>query len=177
MMKNLVFATALLFSVATAAQAHKAHVHGEGRLNVSLDQARLTLAIEIPLDAAVGFERPPRNDKEKTALAATAKLLADGGALFPLDPAAQCRVQEQRVHVPFTGSDDRHEAHAHKGETHHADIEASYVFHCAAPERLTFVDTTIFKHFKRLYRLEARHIGPKGQGAQRLTPNKPRLVW
>jgi len=175
-MKHFVLATSLLLAVA-AAQAHKAHVHGEGRLDVSIDRASVTLALELPLDAAVGFERPPRNDKEKAALAAALKALDDGAALFQLDPAAQCSLQEQRVHVPFTGADDRHGAHAHEGETHHVDIEASYVFKCAVPAKLTFIETKIFGQFKRLYRLEARRVGPTGQGAQRLTPNKPRLGW
>jgi hypothetical protein len=39
------------------------------------------------------------------------------------------------------------------------------------------VETTLFKSFKRLYRVEARRVGPVGQGAARLTPKNPVLSW
>ena len=59
----------------------------------------------------------------------------------------------------------------------HADIDARYVFHCANPAALKGIETTLFKHFKRLYRLEVQRVGPVGQGAARLTPKQPVLNW
>lgn len=170
------FAIALLLAAPLAFAQHK-HVHGEGRLDAALDKDVLTLNLELPLDAAVGFERPPKNDKEKAALAAATKALDDAAVLWAPTSAAQCALQSKDVKAPFTGGTDDHAGHAHEGEAHHADIAASYVFRCAQPVALKSVDTTIFKSFKRLYRLEARRIGPGGQGAQRLTPNKPTLNW
>lgn len=174
---NTILAGVLLGALSVAhAQQHK-HVHGEGQLDIAIDKEIVTLSLELPLDAAVGFERPPKNDKEKAALASTAKLLNDGAALFRTTPEAQCALQTAQVQVPFTGGDDRHGHHAHEGEQHHADITATYTLRCAVPTKLTFIETTLFTHFKRLYRLEARRVGPSGQGAQRLTPKKPQLVW
>lgn len=160
-----------------AAHAAKGHAHGEGRLDVAIDKDSITLNLELPLDAAVGFERPPRNDKEQAALAAAARLLQEAAALFQPTPEAGCAVQSAQVHVPFTGGDDKHGQHAHAGETHHADIAAGYVFRCASPAALKGIETTLFRHFKRLYRLETQRVGPAGQGAQRLTPKNPVLGW
>ena len=154
---------ALLLSAPAIAQ-HK-HVHGEGKLDVAIDKDTITLNLELPLDAAVGFERAPKNDKEKAALAATEKTLNDATALWLPTPAANCAVESVEVGMPkFTGGE-------------HADVDARYVFRCAAPAALKGVETTIFKQFKRLYRLETQRVGPTGQGAQRLSPKQPMLVW
>ena len=156
-------AAALLLSAPAIAQ-HK-HVHGEGKLDVAIDKDTITLNLELPLDAAVGFERAPKNDKEKAALAATEKTLNDATALWLPTPAANCAVESVEVGMPkFTGGE-------------HADVDARYVFRCAAPAALKGVETTIFKQFKRLYRLETQRVGPTGQGAQRLSPKQPMLVW
>ncbi len=165
---------ALLASSAAFAQ-HK-HVHGEGRLDAVIDKGTITLTLEMPLDAAVGFERPPKNDKEKAALSAALKALDDAGIYQPT-PAANCTLQSKRVQVPFTGGGDGHARHAHEGETHHADIEATHVYACANPSALKGIETTLFKSFRRLYRLEAQRVGPTGQGAQRLSPKNPVLSW
>jgi len=166
-----------LLAVLPAAQAQHKHVHGEGRLDVAIDKEVVTLDLELPLDAAVGFERAPKNDNEKAALAEAATTLQNAAALWLPTPAAQCAVQSAEVHVPFSGGDDKHGQHAHEGETHHADIEAGYVLRCANPAALKSVETTLFKFFKRLHRLETQRAGPAGQGVQRLTPKNPVLGW
>ncbi|MDO9600880.1 MAG: DUF2796 domain-containing protein [Rhodocyclaceae bacterium] len=158
---SLLLTALLLFLPA----AHAQHKHGEGRLDVSIDKDLITLNLELPLDAAVGFERAPKNDREKAALAATGQTLNDAAALFVPSPAANCAAQSVKVEMPqFSGNA-------------HADIDASYVFRCANPAALKGIETTLFKHFKRLYRLEVQRVGPTGQGAARLTPKQPVLNW
>jgi hypothetical protein len=155
MKKTAVFLASLCCALPAYAQ-HK-HVHGEGRLEVSIDKEIVTLHLEMPLDAAVGFERAPKSDKEKT--------LRDAAALWLPTPAAGCAVQSVEVGMPkFDGGG-------------HADIDASYVFRCANPAALKGIETTLFKNFGRLYRLETQRVGPAGQGAQRLTPKSPVLGW
>jgi hypothetical protein len=156
-------AAALLLSTPVVAQ-HK-HVHGEGKLDVAIDKDTITLNLELPLDVAVGFERAPKNDKEKTALANAEKIINDAAALWLPTPAAQCSVQSVEVGMPkFTGGE-------------HADVDARYVFRCANPAALKGIETMLFTQFKRLYRLEAQRVGPAGQGKQRLAPKMPVLTW
>ena len=164
MNKFALLATTLLLVIPAVHAQHK-HVHGEGRLDIAIDKDTITLNLELPLDAAVGFERAPKNDKEKAALAATEKTLNDAAALWLPTPAANCSVQSVEIGMPkFDGGE-------------HADVDARYVFRCASPAALKGVETTIFKQFKRLYRLETQRVGPTGQGAQRLSPKQPILVW
>ena len=175
-MKLSAFLAASLLCVLPFAHAQHKHVHGEGKLDAVFDKETLTLDLTLPLDAAVGFERPPKNDKEKAALAQTLKTLEDA-ALWAPTPAAQCSLQSAKVTVPFIAGHDRHDQHAHEGEQHHADIDAVHTFRCANPAALKSVETTLFKSMKRLYRLEAQRSGPSGQGAQRITPKAPVLNW
>jgi hypothetical protein len=160
---RIILAVATLLALPAAHAQHK-HAHGEGKLDVAIDKEIITLNLELSLDAVTGFERAPKNDKEKAALAAAEKVLSDAAALFVPSAAANCVVQSVQVGMPqFEGG--------------HADIDANYVFRCTTPTALKGVETTIFKQFKRLYRLEAQRVGPVGQGAQRLTPKQPTLVW
>ncbi|MBI5792345.1 MAG: DUF2796 domain-containing protein [Rhodocyclales bacterium] len=148
--------------------AHAQHAHGEGKLDVVIDKDSIAINLELPLDAAVGFERAPKNDREKAALAAAEKALGDA-ALFVPTPAANCKALPPKVVMPAFG--------AKAGADDHGDIDASYAFRCANPAALKGVETGIFKQFKRLYRLEAQRAGPTGQGAARLTPKSPAITW
>jgi hypothetical protein len=163
-MKVIAFIAATLL-LAFPAYAGKAHEHGAGQLDVSIDKETITLSLELPLDAIVGFERAPKTDREKAALAEAEKILSNAAALWLPTSAASCTVQSVALSLPkFTGDA-------------HADVDAHYVFHCTAPVALRGLETTLFKHFKRLYRLESQRVGPVGQGAQRLTPKNPTLTW
>lgn len=146
---------------------HAQHVHGEGRLDIAIEKDRLTINLELPLDVAVGFERAPKSEKEKAALANARQAVADP-ALFLPSPAAACKAEAPTVVLPEFGK---------AGGEQHADIEASHVFRCANPAALRSVETGVFRHFKRLYRLEARRAGPGGQGAARLSPKNPVIAW
>ncbi len=156
-----------VLAFALPVQAGKEHVHGEGKLEVSIEKDSITLTLELPQDAATGFERAPKNEQERAALAATEKALRDP-VLFLPTAAARCTAQAPQVTMPaFDG----------KQGDRHGDIDATYRFRCATPAALKSVETTLFKSFKRLYRVEAQRVGPAGQGAARLTPKNPVLNW
>lgn len=162
---------ALLVFATGSAHAAKGHVHGAGTLDVSIDKGQISLALALPLDATTGFERAPKTPQERAALENAGKILNDASSLFIPSPAAQCTPKAATVALPFAA--DKKTA----ADSGHADIEASYTFECANAAELKAIDTTLFKHFKRLYRLEAQRIGPSGQGASRLTPKQPALRW
>lgn len=158
----------LALLAALALPAHAQHAHGEGKLDVVIDKDSIAISLELPLDAAVGFERAPRNEREKAALAAAEKTLANA-VLFVPTPAANCKAQTPKIVMPAFG--------AKAGHDDHGDVDASYSYRCANPAALKGIETSIFKSFKRLYRLEAQRVGPAGQGKQRLTPKNPVLNW
>lgn len=171
-MRPLLLLVCLVGLVAHTWPAHalKAHVHGEGKLDVVIDKELITINLELPLDAAVGFERAPKNDKEESALADAQRVLADTATLFVPSPAAGCKALPAKLALPDFGAKQ-------EGGKAHADIDATYSFRCASPSALKSIETGIFRSFTRLYRLEAQRVGPSGQGAMRLTPKNPVLSW
>lgn len=162
---------ALIAVLAVAANAHaaKGHSHGVGTLDVSIENAQVTIDLELPLDSVTGFEHAPKNDKEKAALSEAERLLKDAAAMVVPTPEAGCTVASVKVDVPY--------ADGKSADGEHADIDASYVFRCANPAALKSIETRLFKHFKRLYRIEARRVGPAGQSAARLSAKQPALTW
>lgn len=161
----------ILFSaLAFAAHTHAAtgHSHGVGTLEVIIEKGQIAIDLELPLDSVTGFEHAPKNDKERDALAEAQRLLNDAAAVFVPTPEAACSVASTKVGVPYADG---------KSAGEHADVDAGYVFRCTNPAALKGIETRLFKHFKRLYRIEARRVGPTGQGAARLTPKQPLLTW
>ena len=126
----------------------------------------LLLELEPPLDSAVGFERAPKNDKERAALADAERLLKDATALFVPTSAAVCAIASVTVELPRTG--ERSESDGH------ADIDARYVFRCTTPAMFKRVETA---RFKRLYRIEARRTTPSGQSAARPSVRQAVIAW
>ncbi|MFT3847607.1 MAG: DUF2796 domain-containing protein [Propionivibrio sp.] len=156
---------AALFAVALNATAHEKHVHGEAKLEVAIEQNELALELEMPLDSAIGFEHAPKTDQQKAALSDALHHIEDGTALWRINPEAGCALKTAKVEAPEFGGDG------------HADLDADYAFQCAHPEALKSIETTLFKTFPKLHRIESEWVGPKGQGAQTLTPTKPALKW
>ena len=133
-----------------------AHDHGAARLDVALDGTRLSLTLEMPLDALLGFERAPRTDAERQAAAAALKQLRDAALLFRPDAAAQCRPVAANVNAPVLQP-------GAKTAGEHADADASYDFDCAAPQALKTLDVALFDTFRRLQRVDVQLAGPKAQ--------------
>ena len=88
------FLALALLAAAGGAQAHsRPHEHGVASLDVAVDGAQLTVLLNMPLDGLLGFERPPRNDRERQAADAALALLRDGARMFGPEAAAQCTLQ------------------------------------------------------------------------------------
>lgn len=173
-MRKLIIAGTFLTLMTTSqlALAARGHAHGVGALDIVVSDTQLSLALELPLDAAAGFERAPKTAAEKAVLEEASKVLNNGAAVFIPTPAAACTLHSTEVRIPFTASDA-----AQKETGEHADIHAAYVFDCTAPKALKGFETSLFKQFRRLYRIEARRVGPDNQGTGKLTPKSPALSW
>lgn len=157
-------------SVAASAATAQPHAHGNATLDVAVDARAVSIRLSTPLDNLVGFERPPRDDQErKLADAAVARLRA-GETLFRIDPAAGCRLgrvelESAALRLGASAADDR------QG---HADLDATYVFSCAAAGRAKFIEVELFE-FKRLHRLDVQLAAPSGQWKRELRRSSKRL--
>jgi hypothetical protein len=152
--------------------AHGAHVHGIGKLEVAIEGAEIHLHLDAPLHDLLGFERAPRDAKERAAADALLKQLAQGEALFRPTSAAQCRLASASIEAPVLS------ASAGKAPADgHADLEAEYRFSCAQPTKLTGMEVLLSQTFKGLRRIDAQTVTTKKQGAARLTNKMRFLSW
>ncbi|MDT7835346.1 DUF2796 domain-containing protein [Aquabacterium sp. OR-4] len=174
------WAAALLIAPMLATQpalaAGKAHEHGTLKLDVAIDGAQLSVALEVPLDNLLGFERAPRNEAERKAageLLARLRAPGQGPALFAPDAAAQCTLARAEVNAPVLVPAG-HEPTRPRGATasatgsEHADLDASYTYSCAQPAALRKLDIGLFEVFQRLQRIDVQLAGPQGQAKSTL---------
>ena len=150
-------ALALLCGVSASRAAGHTHVHGVARLDIAVEAARLIVQMESPLDNLLGFERAPRTDAERRQADALVAQLKTADAMFKIDPAAQCTL----AHVELAsaalklGSPD-------PSEDGHADIDASFEFHCAEATKAAYIDVGLFEA-SRMQQIEVQVATPRGQ--------------
>ncbi|WP_396266932.1 DUF2796 domain-containing protein [Ideonella sp.] len=153
-------ASALALGV-SAASAHKAHVHGEMKLLVTVEGAQLSVSAEVPLDNLLGFERAPRSEAERQAAAAVLARWQDpvkAPALLAPSPQAQCSVSQAKVMAPVLQGPAGAAAQAE-----HAELEASYTWTCQSPAALASLEVALWAAYPRVSRIEVLVAGPKGQ--------------
>lgn len=156
----------MVFGVGLA-HAHGAHQHGVGRLEVAVEGTSLEIRLISPLDNFLGFERAPRNERERAAAADLLKRLRSAEGLFSPTAAAGCTLTDAQVEAPVLEGG--------QGGDGHADLSALWRFTCAQPERLTGLRVHLFRDHARLKTLQAAVVGPRGQRALRLTARMPDL--
>jgi hypothetical protein len=159
------------------ALAQGAHVHGLAKLQVAIDGASLAVTLKTPLDNLLGFERAPRDERERQAVAAMAAQLRSPDKLLLPSPAARCVLESVRLESPplagTPGHDGAAAGAAVRGE--HGELSAQYRFRCAEAAQLRALEVRFFEAFRRLGVIDAQVAGPKRQAAKRLTARRPTL--
>jgi hypothetical protein len=167
-MKNYIFS--LFFGLTVAiAHAAPAHVHGEARLEISVDREELVVTLESPLDGLLGFEHAPRNAAERQAVQAMASKLKLASQIFLLTAAAQCVSSGVELESPVLSDKPKPGGHN--------NLDSRYTWRCAKPEVLRDIATSLFADFPRLRRIAVEFVGPQGQRAGRIDARNPRFSW
>lgn len=148
--------------------AGPAHVHGEAKLEISIEGNTLAIQFASPLDGLLGFERAPRTVAEKQAVQTMKTTLENSARIFSLPPEAGCTAQPARITSPVLGD---------KAAAGHLDLDADYRWQCTKPAALRAIDTRLFAEFPRLQRIKVDFAGPTGQKSGRLTPPQARFAW
>ena len=163
------------FCLPAPATAQHAHEHGAARLDVVVDQGRLAISLESPLDNLVGFEHAPRDDRQRAALAQMTENLHAGERLFKLPPAAGCKLERVAVAQPYQDA-VKNKSSAEKATSEHADVQATWEFVCAKPAALDRIDVQLFEVFRGVKRIRTQTVTAKGQGAATLTAARRTLA-
>jgi hypothetical protein len=171
-------ATLLCAALAAApALAGKAHEHGVARAEVGVEVGRITVSLELPLHDLVGFERAPRTDAERAAVAAALGKLQEATRIVRADAAAGCGAGRVDLQAPVWGVGGAAATPAAaapsasavkpgapaKAGNEHADLLASYEFRCSNTNRAAMLELGLFDAFARFNRIEVQAVTPKGQ--------------
>lgn len=153
------------------ANPHGAHQHGVARLDVVVEGSTLLIGLDSPLANLLGFEHPPRSERERSALGKMEAALRAAGAFKPNAEAA-CTLGAVALEPSFGAAPS-----GRKAAVGHADAEVSWTFHCAAPGALRQIEVELFARFAGLKSLQVQLAGPRGQSASVLSRSQRRLAW
>ncbi len=155
---------ALLAFAGAQAQPQHAHAHGVAKLTVAVENKSVTLQLESPLDSLIGFEHRPRTEAQTTAVAALQARMKAAQELFRFDAAAGCTLvrseAESAIFRPATVTAAKEE---------HADLDATFEFSCAAPDKLTALEVGLFAAYPRLREMSVEVATASGQFKRDLT--------
>ena len=143
---------------ALAQQKHShAHEHGKGNLEITLDKNRILSRFTSPLQALVGFERPPKNQAESDAITTLNQRLLNSAALFSLNAEAECKptILENKI--------------VRDAANKHADLHYQLEFTCAKPAAIKQMSIHLFKDTKHLKEVRVEFVGPSGQKSSTAT--------
>jgi hypothetical protein len=167
------FAISTLPLSASAQPAQRAHVHGQVKLDVTIEGPTVVIEMESPLDNFVGFERAPRSEDEKKAVDDAVAQLRAADRLFKIDPTANCKLGPVALRSATLGM-GKPEANAAEG---HADLDATFAFNCTNAAAAKFIDIDLFNAFKGPRQIEAQIASPQGQFKRTLKRPATRLTW
>jgi hypothetical protein len=163
-----------LYLLGTGAGAQTAHRHGVGSLDLSVDGASMSVRLMLPLEDAVGFERPPKTADERKRVEAASARLHKPDALFAVPADAGCRLRGAAVNLDAMMAADTKAAH---GSGHHGDATADYVFDCQRPALVRQLEVRLFSAFPSVQSLLVQVATPQGQRGARLSPGKRLISW
>ena len=150
----LVAATPLVF----AQQKHShAHEHGKGNLEITLDKNRVISRFSSPLEALVGFERPPKNQAESDEITALNQRLLNPATVFSMNTEAECKptIVENKI--------------VRDAANKHADLHYQLEFTCTKPAAIKQMTILLFKDYKHLKEVRVEWVGLSGQKSSRAT--------
>ena len=142
---------------------HGKHVHGEVTVNIAVDGRTLALEIDAPAAQALGFEKSPQDDRERAAVKAVDDWFRSGRNMLGVPPAAGCRLTKTEFTPPKLGSG-------------HADYRGRYLFDCAAPQALAWVEVWALRRMQGLEKAEVNLVTPAGQRQETLSGGAVRIA-
>jgi len=149
-----------IFPFPSATPQH-AHIHGEAQAAIIIEGDRVSISFISSMHNIVGFEHFPQSDDQEATLAEAISALESGTDLFTFNANANCRFVTSDIHVPIASEELEDE--------HSRDLDASFTFECARPNRLRTLSFNLMARFESLERVEVIVITGNRQLAYQLT--------
>ncbi|RZL86778.1 MAG: DUF2796 domain-containing protein [Variovorax sp.] len=166
----------LLASAPLAAMAQAAvhaHVHGQLKLDVTVEGPTVVIEMASPLDNFVGFEHAPKTGAEKKSADEAVAQLRAADQLFKIDPSANCKLGPVTLRSAALGL-GKDAPGATEG---HADLDGTFAFNCTNAAAAKFIDIGLFTAFKGPRQIDAQIVAPQGQFKRTLKRPNARLAW
>ncbi|MDN6320896.1 MAG: DUF2796 domain-containing protein [Marinobacter sp.] len=158
---TLSIVSVLISAPLMAADNPGSHLHGQANLQLAVNDNQIDLLFMSPADNLLGFEHEPRTTEQQQRSGS----VTDWLKTTPLINSAESTCTVQAAEVQHQSHDD---GHAHGGQQHHADIEATQVLVCPGLKKAGSLITPITVRFSGVEHLNIEWVGPDGQGATRL---------
>ena len=129
---------------------------------------RLEIDLVAPGASVLGFERRARSPDEQARVQDVERWFGAPASWLKPTPGARCRLDRADVDVSAFEPGEAVRAG-------HADLVASYAFHCADVGRLDMLEVGLFPRFPALERVRAEVVTDRGQGSEVLTSARPTL--
>ena len=126
---------------------HDAHVHGEAKGTLAMDETHWELMLALPGFNVVGFEHPPRTP-EQSALLSNAIDYFDQEPWLVFNPESGCDITD--IDIQPMGFEDHHDHHHHDHPTDHAGharMEIKVTGECDSIEQLSRLSVNLFDAF------------------------------
>lgn len=186
----------------TFLHATMAHVHGQGNLNLVIEDNKLVLSLTLPAEDVIGFERTPKSKEEKLIVDRAIARLKDVHSMFEFQKEARCKLldqafvsaesilnsenkaakhKSQHKHKTKTKKRLKHthqeNAHAHKSPSSgHSDIQVSYMLECSSVSHLKQIKVLLFELFPNIQKLKTQLVSEEVQTASVVSAKKPFFI-
>lgn len=135
---------------------HEAHVHGQARMELAVENGTVALELEVPGMDIVGFERAPRNDAETAQIDEAIRTFTATGSWLTFEPVNACTVTNNDPHAHgYAGHDDNSSQADHEHEGHakfHIELEAR----CTSTPLA--VNVTLVERFPKIESIQVDYI-------------------
>jgi hypothetical protein len=161
-LSSLVLMTISISSFAqNASQSHQHHQHGKGVLEIAIEGNALSGSLEIPLEALLGFEHAPKNNKEKIAQSKLETKLDSIDTWLEINQEAQCIPKSSKAKLERST------------QSKHSDLVYTFSYACANPGALKEMRLPFIKEYKGIKEIKVEVAGSKGQRLVIASPKSP----
>jgi hypothetical protein len=147
------------------------HVHGLATLEIAVEDTIVAITFRAPAINVIGFEHAPISSEEKAALIQANATFSAGDRLFVAPAEAGC-AQHSSALTPIAyetdGEDD-------KPNGPQADYEVTYRFACLHPNKLAWIDTSLFSVLRNVQKITANVVTSWLQQQVELVPGQRRI--
>lgn len=148
------------------------HVHGQGSLDIAIEDNKISLDLMAPGMDVAGFEHEAKSNADTAAVEKALTALGQGTLMFKFPSQAECRVDKADAKREDEHDGDKgHKDGDDKAE--HAQFHAEYQLTCAAPQALNAIEANYFKVFPAAQLLNVSIVTSKGQTQTQISRDKP----